>query len=134
MKTTPKHELEVLMDAITIFNQERDWDQFHSPKNLAMNLCVEVAEIAESFRWCTEEKSNHLPESEIKKVGEEVGDVLINLLNLCHKLRIDPIQATYDKIQKLSIKYPKELCRGKSLKYTNYEGVEIRKAGELEST
>ena len=73
---------------IRAFNKERDWEQFHSPKNLAMALHVEVAEIAEHFQWLTQEESKNLSSAKLSKVKEEIGDVLIFLLNLSDKLGI----------------------------------------------
>ncbi len=82
-----------LRDAIRAFTEERDWEQFHSPKNLAMALSVEVAEIVEHFQWLTEEQSRHLPPEKLAGVREEIGDVVIYLTELAEKLGIDPVEA-----------------------------------------
>ncbi len=79
-----------LIKKIRTFRQERDWDQYHSPKNLAMALVVEAGELAEHFQWLTEEQSDNLPPDKLAAVQEEIGDVLIYLANLCDKLGIDP--------------------------------------------
>ena len=103
------------------FNAERDWEQFHSPKNLAMAFGVEVAEIMEHFQWLTEEESRRLPADKVAQVREEIGDSLINLLQLADELGIDPLSAARDKLEKNRQKYPASLARGKALKYTEYE-------------
>jgi dCTP diphosphatase len=103
------------------FARERDWEQFHSPKNLAMALSVEVAEIVEIFQWLTEEESRHLSSKKKERVKEEIGDVMIFLANLADKLDIDPIEAARAKLKINRTKYPKELVKGKANKYTEYK-------------
>ncbi len=103
------------------FRLERDWDQYHSPKNLVMALVVEASELAEHFQWLTEEQSNSLPPDKLAEVKEEVGDVLIYLVNLCDKLGIDPLDAAFDKLEKNRQKYPVSMVRGKSEKYSEYK-------------
>jgi len=102
------------------FAKKRDWDQFHSPKNLTMALIVEVAEILEHFQWTKEEDSYRLPTKKMREVREEIGDSMIYLLRLSDKLGIDPIQAAKDKLTKNKKKYPVKLVKGKSKKYTEY--------------
>ena len=102
------------------FARERDWDQFHSPKNLAMALSVEVAEIVEIFQWLTEEQSLSLNVEKLQKVKEEIADVMIFLINLADKLGIDPLEAAMDKIEENRKKYPANIVRGKANKYTEY--------------
>jgi dCTP diphosphatase len=106
--------------ALRRFARARDWEQFHSPKNLAMALAVEVAEIAEHFQWLTEEGSDKLPEQKRAAVKDEIGDVLIYLVRLADRLRIDPLQAAVDKLRKNERRYPAARVRGKSLKYSEY--------------
>ena len=102
-----------LFKKVRLFRKERAWDKFHSPKNLSMALMVEAAELAEHFQWMTEEESRDLPEEELKKVKDEIGDVLIYLVNLADKLGLDPVQAAHDKIVKNIEKYPAaEAVRG----------------------
>ncbi|MBC8318473.1 MAG: nucleotide pyrophosphohydrolase [Desulfobulbaceae bacterium] len=110
-----------LRDIVIAFNNERDWDQFHSPKNLAMALMVEMAELLEHFQWISEEQSRNLSSSKKEHISEEIGDVLIYLVNLADKLGIDPIQAAKNKIKQNHKKYPAATSRGKSLKYDEYE-------------
>ena len=110
-----------LINKIRKFRQERDWDQYHSPKNLVMALVVEVSELAEHFQWLTEEQSSNLPPDKLAEVKEEVGDVLIYVANLCDKLGIDPIDAARNKLEKNKGKYPVSAVRGKSFKYSEYK-------------
>jgi len=102
------------------FAKKRDWDQFHSPKNLTMALIVEVAEILEHFQWAKEEDSYRLSAKKLREVREEIGDSMIYLVRLSDKLGIDPIQAAKDKLKKNKKKYPVKLVKGKSKKYTEY--------------
>jgi dCTP diphosphatase len=103
------------------FANERDWAQFHSPKNLAMALSVEVAEIVEIFQWLTQEESKNLSAEKRDKVKQEIGDVMIFLTNLADKFGIDPLEAAKEKIKINRLKYPAELVKGKANKYTEYE-------------
>src|SRR5687767_2171338 len=98
--------MEDLKADIETFIKERDWDQFHSPKNLAMALSVEVAEILEHFQWLTEEQSKNLPPKKLAAMGEEIGDVMIYLTELAEKLGIDPVEAARAKVEINSKKYP----------------------------
>ena len=102
------------------FVARRDWDQFHSPKNLATALSVEVAEILEHFQWLTEEQSSELPEEKLAEVADEIGDVLIYLVRLADALGIDPMRAAEDKLAKNETKYPADKVKGSALKYTEY--------------
>ena len=102
------------------FIKERDWDQFHSPKNLAMALSVEVAEIIEHFQWLTEEQSRKLPPEKLAEVREEIGDVMIYLTELADKLGVDPVEAARAKLEINGQKYPAALVKGKAYKYTEY--------------
>ena len=112
--------MEDLRSAISAFIQERDWEQFHSPKNLAMALSVEVAEVVEHFQWLTEEDSKNLPPEKLAEVREEIGDVMIYLTELADKLGIDPLEAAKAKMMINGQKYPAELVKGKASKYTEY--------------
>src|SRR5215216_5940651 len=109
-----------LRNAIDVFIEERDWQQFHSPKNLAMALSVEVAEIVEHFQWLTEEQSRNLPPEKLAEVREEIGDVIIYLTELSEKLGVDPVEAAKAKLETNSSKYPARLVKGKASKYTEY--------------
>jgi len=110
--------LDELRQRVRRFVVERDWDQFHSPKNLAMALTVEAAELLEIFQWLTEEESRNLAPQAKAAAADEVADVLIYLLQLCHHLGIDPLAAARDKIAKNALKYPVESSRGNNKKYS----------------
>jgi NTP pyrophosphatase (non-canonical NTP hydrolase) len=110
-----------LINELREFARERDWEQFHSPKNLAMALSVEVAEIVEIFQWLTQEESKNLGSVKLDKVKQEIGDVMIFLINLADKFGIDPLEAAREKIMMNRLKYPAELVKGKANKYTEYE-------------
>ena len=100
------------------FAAERDWDQFHSPKNLAAALAVEAAEILEHFQWLTDEQSRSLTTAKRDEVGEELADVLLYLVRLSDKLGVDLMTAANRKLQKNAAKYPVDKSRGNSTKYT----------------
>jgi dCTP diphosphatase len=102
------------------FADERDWAKFHSPKNLAMALSVETAELMEHFQWLTQEQSYNMGPDKLEKVRDEIGDVFIYLTMLADKLGIDPLQAAADKIKKNERNYPASLVRGKAKKYKDY--------------
>ena len=109
-----------LLDRIRAFNGERDWDQYHSPKNLAMGLMIEAAELAEQFLWDTTEESLRPPPEKRTAIEEEIGDVLIYLLNLADKLEIDVLDAARKKLETNRQKYPVKKVRGKKGKWTEY--------------
>jgi NTP pyrophosphatase (non-canonical NTP hydrolase) len=111
-------EIESLQQALRGFAAERDWDQFHSPKNLATALAVEAAEILEHFQWLTEEQSQSLPEAKRNEVADELADVLLYLVRLADKMDIDLMAAAKGKLQKNSQKYPVDKAKGSSAKYT----------------
>ena len=111
-------ELDNLRDAVRKFAAERDWDQFHSPKNLAMALSVESAELLEIFQWLTEEESRDLPPITKAAAADEIADVLIYLLRIADKLGIDPVTAAQRKMIANAKKYPADKARGNNKKYT----------------
>ena len=113
--------MEDLRNAIGVFIRERDWEQFHSPKNLAMALSVEVAEVVEQFQWLTEDQSRNLPPEKLAEIREEIGDVMIYLTELADKLGIDPLEAARAKLEINKQKYPANLVKGKASKYTEYQ-------------
>jgi dCTP diphosphatase len=110
--------LEALREALRQFAAERDWDQFHSPKNLSMALSVEAAELLEHFQWMRETDSATLTTEQKAKISEEVADVLLYLVRLADKLEIDLLAAAADKIRLNGAKYPIDKARGSSKKYT----------------
>jgi len=102
------------------FAKARDWDQFHSPKNLSMALSTEVAEILEHFQWMTEEQSNNLPQNKLIEVESELADTLIYLIRLADKLDIDLLTAAQKKIELNEKKYPIDKAMGNAKKYTEF--------------
>lgn len=108
-----------LRDELRRFAIERDWDQYHSPKNLAAALCVEAAELLEHFQWCTDAESKSLPSEHLAKVREEIADVLLYLVRLADKLNVDLLDAAANKIAVNARKYPVDKARGNSRKYTD---------------
>jgi dCTP diphosphatase len=111
-------ELKKIAETLEQFAVKRDWNQFHSPKNLSMALSVEVAELVEEFQWLTEDQSASLSADKLSKVKDELGDIFIYLVRLSSKLNIDLISAANEKIQKNDIKYPVEKAKGNAKKYT----------------
>lgn len=99
-------DLATLRDALRDFAAERDWRQFHTPKNLAMAMIVEAAELVEHFQWLTPEQSLHLAPEKLAEVRDEVADTLIYLVEIADVLGIDLIAAARDKIAKNAIKHP----------------------------
>ncbi len=111
-------DLQDLQNKLIQFRDDRDWAQYQTPKNLALSISLEAAELLEHFQWTTEDQD--IPPDKRDKIAEEVADILIYLLLFAHKLGIDPVEAAKDKIEKNGQKYPAELVRGKSAKYTEY--------------
>jgi len=103
------------------FAEARDWDQFHSPKNLSMALSAEVAEILEHFQWLTEEQSKTLPKDKLAEVETELADTLIYLIRLADKLDIDLLEAAKNKIDINEQKYPVDKAKGNAKKYTELD-------------
>jgi NTP pyrophosphatase (non-canonical NTP hydrolase) len=118
MTTDP---LAALQRQLGEFAAARDWDQFHSPKNLAMALSVEVSELVEEFQWLTEEESRALDAGRRARVRLELADVFIYLLRMADKLDIDVLAAARDKIVENERKYPADRVRGSARKYTDYD-------------
>ncbi len=116
MPKTPDR-LETLRARLAAFAAERDWDQFHNPKNLAMAVATESAELLEHFQWLTFERAARLPKAARDEVALECADVLLFLLRLCDKLEIDLAAAAERKLALNARKYPVEKSRGKATKY-----------------
>jgi len=102
------------------FAAARDWDQFHSPKNLSMGLAAEAAELLEIFQWLTEEQSRGIltDEKEMRHVREEIADVFIYLVRLADKLNVDIEKAVLEKIGINELRYPIELSKGSATKFS----------------
>ena len=108
-----------LRDRLRQFAADRDWQQFHAPKNLAIALSVEAAELLEQFQWLSEEASRRLPPTELGRVREELADVLLYLVRLADELGVDLAAAAHDKIELNARKYPVDKARGTSRKSTD---------------
>ncbi|MBS1213374.1 MAG: uncharacterized protein H6R26_1991 [Proteobacteria bacterium] len=112
-------DIKIIQQELREFAQARDWEQFHSPKNLAVALAVEAAELVEPFQWMKEEESWKLAENarDYAQVREEIADVLIYLLRLADQLDVDLERAVADKMRLNAEKYPIALSRGNAVKY-----------------
>lgn len=108
--------MEELRERLRAFARERDWEQFHSPKNLAMALSVEAAELLERFQWLTEKQSKELKAKDRAAVAEEMADVLIYLTLLADKLGIDLLTESHKKVTRNSRRYPVALSKGRATK------------------
>lgn len=115
-------DVEAIGKKLDEFIAARDWEQFHSVKNLSMALSVEVSELVEIFQWMKEEESNQVSEKpEIQdKVREEIADVFIYLLRIAQKADIDISEAVHQKMEKNAAKYPPEKAKGSAKKYTEF--------------
>jgi NTP pyrophosphatase (non-canonical NTP hydrolase) len=111
--------IEALRDALRAFAAERDWEQFHSPKNLAMALSVEAAELLEVFQWMGDDESRKLDPAAHAAASEEIADLLLYLVRLADQLGIDPVDAAQRKMADNARKYPVDKARGTSRKYTD---------------
>lgn len=103
------------------FARERDWEQFHSPKNLAAALIVEAGELLEHFQWLTEHQSEELPAKTRARVAEELADVLLYLVRLADRVDIDLAEAAAQKLKRNAEKYPADKVRASAKKYSDYE-------------
>ncbi len=112
-------DIKSVQNRLRAFAQEREWEQFHSPKNLATALAVEAAELLEPFQWLKDEESRQLAQnpSDYARVEEEIADVMIYLLRLADQLEIDLDRVVEEKIRKNGEKYPVALAKGNAVKY-----------------
>lgn len=116
----PSNPITILQQRLRQFADKRDWEQFHSPKNLVMALMVEVAELTEHFQWLTEQQSQSLPDDKLQEVELELADVFLYLLRLADRLNVDLLAAAERKIVLNEEKYPAEVVRGSAKKYDEY--------------
>ena len=114
-------ELTRLRDLVRLFVDERDWDQFHTPKNLSAALTVEAAELLEHFQWLQHGRAEELGPDKLVQVRHEMADVLVYLVRLADKLEVDLVQAVEEKMVLNRLKYPAERVRGDARKYDEYE-------------
>ncbi|WP_237155862.1 nucleotide pyrophosphohydrolase [Photobacterium phosphoreum] len=119
--TCPNSDIKQLQQTLTEFAQQRDWEQFHTPKNLAMALSGEVGELLEIFQWLTPEQSQQLSPEKKQHASEEIADVMMYLLRLADKCDIDVMQACQEKIQQNAAKYPISKCYGSAKKYNELD-------------
>jgi len=106
---------------VRAFVEERDWDQFHSPKNLAMALAVESAELVEIFQWLTEAESAVLDGKRRARAEAELADILIYLVRIADRLDVDLLAAASGKLEDNARKYPADRVRGLARKYDEYD-------------
>ncbi len=121
MRTPPEDSLEQLRQRLAEFAAVRDWDQFHSPKNLAMALVGEAGELVEHFQWLTEVQSRQLDPQTLQAVGHELADILIYLIRLADRLGVELIPAAWDKIAINESRYPVEKVRGSARRAEEYD-------------
>jgi NTP pyrophosphatase (non-canonical NTP hydrolase) len=114
-------DLQQLKIRLREFAAERDWDQFHTPKNLSMALIGEAAELVEHFQWLTQTQSSNVSKEQLSEIELELADILLYLVRLADKLNVDLVKAAFKKIDINAQKYPAYKVRGKSHKYTAYE-------------
>lgn len=112
------NELTKLQHDLAEFASERDWDKFHSPKNLSMAMSVEAGELVEIFQWLTEEESRSLSHKQQLRAEEEIADVFLYLLRIADKLNVDLVKAANEKLAINANKYPVEEIYGSAKKYT----------------
>lgn len=114
-------DLEALAKRLQRFADERDWQQFHSPKNLVMALSVEAAELLEHFQWLTEDQSRQLDPAKKQEVAQEIADIQIYLTRIADQLGISIEEAVESKLAENAKKYPADTVRGSARKYSEYE-------------
>ena len=117
---TQRHPLSAVSERLQTFADKREWQQFHSPKNLTMALMVEVGELLEHFQWLTEQASAELDPVKLSEVAKEIADVQIYLIRLADVLGVDIMAATESKMTENEAKYPADKVKGSSKKYTEY--------------
>jgi len=113
--------LDKVQQRLLKFAQDRDWEQFHAPKNLAMALAVEAGELMEHFQWLSEAQSESLDEDKRREVAYELADVMIYGLRLAERLDLNMAQVIDEKIAINEKKYPADRVRGSASKYTEYQ-------------
>jgi NTP pyrophosphatase (non-canonical NTP hydrolase) len=120
MEKERSSDLLVVRDLLRQFVTERDWSQFHSPKNLATALSVEASELLEPFQWLQSGEKSELADGKLTAVRHEMADVLAYLVMLADRLDVDLYAAVLEKIELNRAKYPVDKVRGNSRKYSEY--------------
>ncbi len=116
-----QNTLETLRQQLSEFASVRNWEQFHSPKNLSMALSAEVAELIEHFQWLTEKQSSDLSPDKLEEVGYELADILIYLVRIADKLDVDLLEVAYKKMAINEKRYPVEKVKGDARRASEYE-------------
>ncbi len=112
--------VEKIQKMLAEFRDEREWSQFHTPKNLSSALMVEAAELVEIFQWLTPDQSDNLTTDQRQHTEEELADIFNYLLLICDRLNINLLDASAEKIKKNALKYPATKVKGSAKKYTHY--------------
>jgi dCTP diphosphatase len=118
-KRMARSELEQLRDELMKFRAERDWEQFHTPRNLAASVVIEAAELLENFQWQRDGES--LPEARLAAVSQEIADVFIYLVMLAHDLGVDLVEAAHDKMLQNAKRFPVDEAKGRA--WSNRPGI-----------
>lgn len=124
--------LEDLRQRLARFAKVRDWEQFHNPKNLAMALIAEAAELVEHFQWLSAEQSENLSEEKLEEVRLELADIQIYLIRIADRLNVDLIRAVKDKMARNEERYPVDKVKGSARRAAEYENEETR--GKMQDT
>ena len=111
------NDIKSVLDRIRVFGEEREWQQFHSPKNISMALSVEASVLLEHFQCMKQEQSRNIDAEKKQEVSDEIADVFLYLLRMCDQLDINLIDAAHQKIDKNAVKYPIEKSKGIATKY-----------------
>ncbi len=109
-------EIAAIADRLRVFARERDWERFHTPKNLAASVAIEAAELQEVFQWLSDEESSSLSATQLAAVRTELADVAIYLVRLADVLQVDLVEAVEGKILENDRRYPAEQVRGRAVK------------------
>ena len=116
-----KNNFTHLQEKIAQLVKERDWEKFHSPKNVSIDIAGEAAELMEHFKWLNDQESFEILNKKRKEIEEEIADVFISALSFCNATHIDPEKVILAKLEEIKAKYPVDQVKGKSLKYTEYK-------------
>ena len=117
-----KDSLKQTIEIVDAFTKERDWNQFHTIKNLMSSISIEAAELSETVQWANPSKEEVLADSKlVESMSHELADVMVYCLRLCSVLTLDPIHIIHEKIKLNAEKYPVEKVKGSSKKYSDYD-------------
>ena len=110
-------DIENIKNKLKDFSKERNWDKYHTPKNLAMALSVEASELVEIFQWLNDKESDNLNSEDLQSVKEEISDILIYLIRIADKLEINIEESLIEKLKINEQKYPIDLSKNNAVKY-----------------